>query len=163
MKQKLYMMVGLPGSGKGTWSKKNLPSAFRLSTDDYIEELAKKYELTYNEMFELMIGEATTRLNALSQRISKEGDSSGIVVWDQTNLTVSSRKHKLKLFSPDKWERIAVYVSADKETLLRVNEKRKKIGRAIPDQVIKSMFSKLEVPTTEEGFDKVLTISRNTV
>ena len=45
------MMIGLPGSGKSTWIKANLPGVKVLSTDDFIDQYAAEKGKTYSEVF----------------------------------------------------------------------------------------------------------------
>ena len=49
----LYMLVGLPGSGKTTWlaNQKDIHNYIILSTDKYIEMTAKCLDKTYNDVF----------------------------------------------------------------------------------------------------------------
>lgn len=155
----LYMMVGLPGSGKSTISKTLFPRAVRLSTDDYIEDVAKQLGMTYNQSFDDLIEHATQHLQSNIQTV-KRTDYGLTVVWDQTNLTAESRRRKLIQFTAD-WTKIAVYVPANDEDLYRVNENRKHYGRAIPDHILKSMINCFAAPTEQEGFDYIITVSAN--
>ena len=39
---KLYMLIGVPGSGKTTWAKEQMLDCAYISTDKYVEEYANK-------------------------------------------------------------------------------------------------------------------------
>ena len=50
----LFMLAGIPTSGKSTYISKLLrdfPDAVVISTDDYIEAVARETGKTYNEVF----------------------------------------------------------------------------------------------------------------
>lgn len=148
----LIMMCGLPTSGKSTYVK-NLPSYYSsiiLSTDDYIEEEAKRQNLTYNQIFEQTIDDATKELELQLQYAIEYQKS---VIYDQTNLTVKTRKKKLSRF-PDSYKKTAVYSVIALEEALKRNRNRE--GKFIPESVLKRMYQQFTVPTLEEGFDYVI-------
>ena len=63
----LVMLSGIPTSGKSTYVKRLLKipywsNAVVLSTDDYIEKEAQRLNLTYNEIFDDAISDATREL-----------------------------------------------------------------------------------------------------
>jgi uridine kinase len=63
----LVMLCGIPTSGKSTYLEKlkkvkYWESAVILSTDNYIEAQAKRLGMTYNEVFQDCIDEATRQL-----------------------------------------------------------------------------------------------------
>jgi len=56
---KLYMLVGVPGSGKSTWvANQKFEDAIIASSDAYIDTVAAKSGKTYNEIFSRAIGYA---------------------------------------------------------------------------------------------------------
>lgn len=147
----LYMLVGLPGSGKSTYSEKNLEpflpgDFFYYSTDHYIDKIAKELDLTYDAVFEDNIKDATTDMNLfLAEAIKSKRD----IIWDQTNLTVNSRRKKLARF-PIEYRKIAVVFEVPEDVL---NERlANRPGKTIPAHVIKSMRDSYEPPTFDEDF-----------
>lgn len=151
------MLCGLPTSGKSTYVKilKSLPiwhDAIVLSTDSYIEQEAKRLGLTYGEVFDEAIDEATRRMDMEFNMAKERGQS---IIWDQTNLSSKSRMKKLLLL-PNNYIRVGVLLEVKLEEALRRNEKRyKENGKYVPKSVLKRMSSQLEAPTSSEGFDVI--------
>ena len=150
----LVMLCGIPCSGKSTYVNKLLTyeyweNAVVLSTDNYIEEQAKRLGMTYNEVFQDCIDEATRQLEMSFVRAKEEGKR---IIWDQTNLSIKTRKKKL-IKVPSIYKRTVVWFRVDLEEALKRNETRK--GKFIPESILKRMYHQFEVPTLEEGFDFV--------
>ncbi len=148
---KLYMLIGVPGSGKTTWIKNNKHNAVVVSTDDYIERVAAKQGKTYSEVFKDAIGPATEQMEKdLIQATRNEQD----IIWDQTNLTAKVRKQKLQRI-PKNYRKVAVYFSVPQDLRDRLASRP---GKVIPEPVIISMINQLQPPTKEEGFDEVVAV-----
>lgn len=150
----LVMLCGIPCSGKSTYVNKLLTyeyweNAVVLSTDNYIEEQAKRLGMTYNEVFQDCIDEATRQLEMSFVRAKEEGKR---IIWDQTNLSIKTRKKKLTKV-PSIYKRTAVWFQVDLEEALKRNETRE--GKFIPESILKRMYHQFEIPTLEEGFDFV--------
>lgn len=145
----LYMLVGLPGSGKSTFAK-NL-FGFNYSTDSVVESIANLQGKTYNEVFFDWIKVAQNQMDEnLEVAIQHKDD----VIWDQTNLTAKSRKSKLSKIPKD-YRKVAFVFIADQVVLEKVNNERKEIGRDIPEKVLLDMQKNFEYPTKDEGFDEI--------
>ena len=150
----LVMLCGIPCSGKSTYVNKLLTyeywkDAIILSTDNYIEEQAKRLGMTYNEVFQDCIDEATRQLEMSFVGAKEEGKR---IIWDQTNLSIKTRKKKLTKV-PSIYKRTAVWFQVDLEEALKRNGTRE--GKFIPESILKRMYHQFEVPTLEEGFDFV--------
>lgn len=150
----VVMLVGLPCSGKSTEVKylQDVFNAVVLSTDNYIEEKAKRLKTTYNKIFESTIGEAT---KAMEQALQEAVAARQGIVWDQTNLTPASRKKKLDKL-PDFYYPIAYVFNEDLETILKRNVERGKSGKLIPHDTMMRMKKDYKVPTKEEGFREII-------
>ena len=120
-----------------------------LSTDNYIEEQAKRLGMTYNEVFQDCIDEATRQLEMSFVRAKEEGKR---IIYDQTNLSIKTRKKKLTKV-PSIYKRTVVWFQVDLEEALKRNKTRE--GKFIPESILKRMYHQFEVPTLEEGFDFV--------
>ena len=149
----LLMLIGVPGSGKSTWVKENCdPLAYNLiSSDNYIDKVAEKEGITYNEAFQKHIKKATEDMNKMA-KYAFDNDRS--VIWDQTNLTAKSRKAKLAMV-PKHYKQITLYftVPKDEEHKRRLDSRP---GKTIPHHILKNMIESAEPPSYDEGFDHVL-------
>ena len=150
----IVMLCGIPCSGKSTYVNKLLTyeyweNSIILSTDNYIEEQAKRLGMTYNEVFQDCIDEATRQLEMSFVGAKEEGKR---IIWDQTNLSIKTRKKKL-IKVPSIHKRTVVWFQVDLEEALKRNGTRE--GKFIPESILKRMYHQFEIPTLEEGFDFV--------
>lgn len=148
---KLYVLVGVPGSGKSTWIAnqewaKDIPV---VSTDRFVEEYAAKMGKTYSEVFDEYIPTAV-RLMANQVLICKANKLD--IIWDQTSTTVGSRKKKFNML-PDYHAIAVVFKTPEKEELDKRLAGRP--GKTIPDHVMRSMINGFVMPTEEEGFKEI--------
>ena len=148
---KVYVLVGVPGSGKSTWIK-NQDWALGLtivSTDAFVEDYARAQGKTYNEVFKEYM---PTAIDLMIEQVVFAREHGHTVIWDQTSTTVKSRKKKFNML-PD-YEHIAVvFKTPEHKELMRRLMSRP--GKDIPDHVIYSMIGSWEDPTEEEGFKEI--------
>jgi predicted kinase len=148
------MLCGIPTSGKSTYVEKlkkldYWKDAIVLSTDAYIEKQAQRMGMTYNQIFDDVIDNATRELE-LEFIMAK--DKGRDIIWDQTNLSVKSRRKKLSKL-PSFYARGAVYFDISMEEALERNKHRE--GKFIPESILKRMYHQFEKPSISEGFDYV--------
>ena len=154
----LIVMVGIPGVGKSTWIRNFLSNNREqysvVSTDDIIEDFAQGEGKTYDDVFNKYIKRAS---NLIQENAKREFKNRNNVIWDQTNLSVKSRRKILQLF-PDEYYKIAVaFEPVDMDEIWKRLEKRSmESGKTIPTHVIQSMIKNYAPPTKDEGFDKVI-------
>ena len=148
---KLYMLIGVPASGKTTWRKQNpMDAAVLVSSDDILDQIADRQRATYNEVFKDNIKIAVQQAD---QRATDAFAAGLDVIWDQTNLTRKSRARKLAKV-PANYEKIAVFFPTpdraehDRRLALRP-------GKTIPWNILNGMISTIEQPITDEGFDEI--------
>lgn len=147
----LYMLVGVPASGKTTWTKNNRGSALVASSDDYIEQQAEKLGSTYSDVFDKFIKAANTHaIETARKAFSNKED----LIWDQTNLTKTGRRNKLKMVPKD-YKKVAIFFPTPHTDVLK-KRLASRPGKNIPDYVITSMIKTIEKPTSDEGFDEVI-------
>ena len=154
-KPRLYMLVGVPGSGKSTWVAnqiqiEQMDKYYIASTDRLLEIYACMLSATYNDVFQIHIGYAEkAMLTHVKDAIMYNYD----IIWDQTNTSRKSRAKKLAMI-PDHYEKIAVFfpTPSDEELHRRLVTRK---GKTIPYGVMQNMIDCLNQPMLEEGFDEV--------
>lgn len=150
---KLYVLVGVPGSGKSTWVKnqdwaRDIPV---VSTDRFVEQYAAKEGKTYSEVFDEYMPIAV-KLMANQVLICKANNKD--IIWDQTSTTVETRAKKIRML-PDYYKIAVVFPTPEPDELARRLATRE--GKIIPAHVSEVMASQLknEPPTEAEGFDEI--------
>ena len=148
---KLYVLVGVPGSGKSTWVKNQewAKDCVYVSTDLHVEEEAVRVGKTYNEVFNDFMPEA---VDMMCNEIIKARNMGLDIIWDQTSCTVTSRKKKFNML-PDYHAIAVVFKTPEKAELDRRLASRP--GKNIPEYVMKSMISNWQDPSEEEGFKEI--------
>ena len=147
----LIMLVGIPTSGKSTFSNNpKYKDYIRVSSDDILQEVAKERQQSYNTVFKGNIRFAQIAMMKVLRKAIEDGKS---IIWDQTNLTKKQRREKLKHI-PDTYKKTAVYFIVDLKTALKRNTQRP--GKVIPPEILERMIKEYELPTNEEGFDEII-------
>ena len=148
---KVYVLVGVPGSGKSTWvdSQDWALTCARVSTDKWVEIYAKEVGKTYSEVF---VDFMPTAVDLMAKEVVAARDMKRDIIWDQTSTTVKSRAKKFAML-PD-YEHIAVVFKTPehKELMRRLSSRP---GKEIPDHVIASMIASWEDPSEDEGFKEI--------
>lgn len=167
----VFMMVGLPASGKTTWAEKWVNEhpekryvllGTNLALDQMkVPGLARKHN--YGERFERLMDRATGIFNtllAMASRIPRN------YIIDQTNVFKNARKRKLKPFA--NFHKIAVVVFPKPEELKLRSEKRfKEMGKDVPAEAVNNMLANYVLPKskdmngTDEYFDQVVFVELN--
>ena len=144
----MYMLVGLPGSGKSTWAKKKADKNKNIviCSSDQIREargLAEDDKTIFHEL----------------QRNAKMYLNNGLdVIYDATNL---SRKRRMSFLGqiPDH-KKIAVLFM----TPVDVCKSRQQIrDRKVPEEVIDRMFASIQLPAKHEGFHEIFLVKDKTI
>jgi predicted kinase len=141
------MMIGVPASGKSTMIQKiNENKDFVvLSTDNFIEAVAKMRESTYDEVFKNTIKAAEFYLQERLEQAIKDGAN---IIWDQTNLTYKSRKAKIAKV-PEDYTRVGwTFKTPEPEEWERRLKSRP--GKTIPKHILESMAKSFEEPMVPE-------------
>lgn len=153
-----YVMVGLPASGKSTRVDKMVvmdPDVFVYSTDQFIEDVAKHFGITYDEAFEDNIKDATDTMNVLFDIAIR---SKRNVIWDQTNMGAGKRKRIINRMKQANYT-VECVCYLPPETVEDIAEWGRRLlnrpGKTIPDHVIENMMKTFVIPTLDEGFDEI--------
>lgn len=147
----LYMLVGVPGSGKSTWvSNQNWTGDCTVvSSDRFIDDEAARLGKTYNDIFNDYVKIAT---KLMENHVAVAQANNLNIIWDQTNVSAKSRAKKLAMLP--NYEKIAVvFKTPDEAELTRRLASRP--GKSIPDIAMRSMIDNFEMPTEDEGFKEI--------
>ena len=150
----LYVLVGVPGSGKSTWVKNqdwavDVPV---VSTDNFVEAYAHMQGKTYSEVFEDYMPIAV-RLMVNQVEVCKANGTD--IIWDQTSTTLASRNRKFAML-PEYYAIAVVFPTP--HPLELANRLKNRPGKEVPQQVINSMITGWEPPTEAEGFKEIWTV-----
>lgn len=133
----VYMMSGLPGTGKDTWIRQNLPDIPMVSLDEI--RMKHKISPTANQ---------GTVANLAKEQAKEYLRKHQSFVWNATNLTQTMRGQLISLFENYKAKVHIIYLETDWQTLLERNSAREAV---VQQSVIESMLGKLELPETHEA------------
>lgn len=155
VKPRAIILIGLPASGKSTYSSLIPDEYVRISTDDYIEKIAKSKGSVYSEVFTEYIDDATEYNRILIQDSLHNGAD---ILVDQTNLSSKKRRYLVKQFKENGY-----FVSYKMFVLpLTDNQKREwsyrlgnRPGKIIPDNILHSMTNNFQLPVCDEGYDDI--------
>jgi predicted kinase len=148
---KVYVLIGVPGSGKSTWlaSQDWTLGLTVVSTDNFVEDYAKKQGKTYSEVFDEYMPTAVDLMSKVVVHAREHGHD---IIWDQTSTTVKSRARKFRMLRD--YEHIAVVFKTPERDELDTRLASRP-GKNIPKSVIDSMIVGFEMPTEEEGFKEI--------
>ena len=149
--KKLYVLVGVPGSGKSTWVKnqKWADQCVVVSTDEFVEDYAKECGQTYSEVFDDYM---PTAVKLMADKVVRAREAGKDIIWDQTSTSIATRAKKLRML-PDYYKIAVVFNKPDDEELKRRLASRP--GKNVPWAVIDQMWGSWEDPTEEEGFNEI--------
>lgn len=133
----VYLMSGLPGTGKDTWIRENLPDIRMVSLDDIRRE--RRISPIDNQGLVA---------NLAKEQAKKYLRKHQPFVWNATNLTSTMRQQLISLFEGYKARVNIIYLETDWQTLLERNRSRED---AVPQSAIESMLGKLTPPQAYEA------------
>jgi predicted kinase len=147
---KLYMLIGVPSSGKSTWiaGQDWAKDCVLVSTDKLIDIEAGRQGKTYNDVFKDYIDAATKLMNEDVREAVAAGKD---IIWDQTNTGRRSRAAKLAM-APGYYKIAVVFATPEEAEWQRRLDGRP--GKHIPKAVLKAMSEGLQLPTEDE-FDEI--------
>ncbi len=150
---KLFVLVGIPASGKSTWVKNQVwaKNCVVVSTDEFVEDYAKECGQTYSEVFEDYM---PTAVRLMTEKVIRAREAGKDIIWDQTSCTVETRAKKIRML-PDYYKIAVLFKIPDMEELMIRLSSRP--GKNIPWEVVSDMSNKLksQPPTEKEGFDEI--------
>ena len=138
----VVLAIGLPGSGKSSWFKRN--NIVPLSTDMLRSLLFD--DATEQRFQDLVFSNLRSMLKA---RLIARRPMNYV---DATNLTPHERHSWVKLAKDFGYEVQAVYFDVPVEVCLERNQRRE---RVVDENILRRMAAKLKPPTFDEGFTKI--------
>lgn len=142
---KLFLMIGLPASGKSTLAEQIAKSedAEIVSSDNIRKEL-------YGD--ENIQGDNNKVFRILQERIINGLKNNRNMIYDATNISYKTRMAFLQRLNKLEVKKIAVMVATPYEDCLIRNAQRE---RKVPEEVIKRMYYNFYVPQYFEGFNDI--------
>lgn len=139
----LYMMVGIPGSGKSTYARSYLGNVIIRSSDVLREQLLKDVneQGRNKEIFDI--------LHSLIRTDLYNGED---VVYDATNLDRGKRMEFLKSLDLLPCRKVCIFMNQTLGICKTLNAKRE---RVVPEDVIERMSRMVNVPLMTEGWDEI--------
>ena len=145
----VYIMVGVPGSGKSTVAKElsEQNGAIILSSDSIRKEL-------YGD--ENIQGDGRFVFKTLFERANNAISNGFDIIIDATNVDRKARKNVFKSLKGE-FNATAVFVDTDINECLRRNNLRE---RVVPEEIIMKFYNRLTIPEKSEGFSNVIIWSK---
>jgi predicted kinase len=154
----VYVLMGLPGSGKTTWRNRFVAerkgAAHAVARDDVVEEMAGLHGITYAEAwrtFSRIIDKEFRRRLTEAFTLGKD------VVVDNTNLTAKARR---RIFGrvPEEWEKVGVIFDVPEQWLVhRLLARADAGGKRVAPWLVSRM--RLDwVPPAPDDFDRLLIV-----
>lgn len=150
----VYILCGLPGAGKSTWSKDNVNkyNAIILSNDYFRTMLTGKY--LFSDEHELYIKKCM--LDCLKNAIIDKFN----VIFDEINLTRDNRRELISFIKSidSNCKIICVWLKENVNNL----DRRMNDSRGVPKQrwsaIIDEMKNIFESPSIDEGFSEMIVV-----
>ena len=148
---KLYVLIGVPGSGKSTWiaNQEWAKDCAVVSTDMWVAMEAERLGKTYSEIFDEYMPKA---VKLMANHVELARDKGMDIIWDQTSTTLASRQRKFNML-PDYYHIAVLFKTPEESELTRRLAGRP--GKEIPNHVVRNMIDNFDLPTEEEGFKEI--------
>ena len=146
----IYIAVGLPGSGKSTYTKNFIKGKDieYLSSDELRAVFGKSEE--DQTVTPLVFGHIKRKVD----EFLKDGKN---VLVDATSVNRKERSDYINTAKKYGAKVVAIVFKMDRQGLIDRNKKRgEQGGRVVPDWVIDKMLAKFEEPSYNEGIDVII-------
>jgi len=151
----VIILIGPPLSGKSTWIRENFPTTEVISRDETVIEVygSRNYTEAFNNVDQKEVD------RVLTQKFLDANTAKKSVIVDMTHMASKRRKQNLNYFSDDYYKLGVIFPILSDDEYVRRNQKRiEEENKDIPMRIVKSMISSYQPITTDEGFNKVITL-----
>jgi len=151
----VIILIGPPLSGKSTWIRENFPTTEVISRDETVMEVygSRNYTEAFNNVDQKEVD------RVLTQKFLDANTAKKSVIVDMTHMASKRRKQNLNYFSDDYYKLGVIFPILSDDEYVRRNQKRiEEENKDLPMRIVKSMISSYQPITTDEGFNKVITL-----
>lgn len=149
----VYMCIGLPGSGKSTWSKKKAQNSKTIIVNQDSLRTMFKGKYFYEKEYEPLVHETTEV--CLKEALKRNFD----VILDQTNLGIVRRIYWIHLIKKCGNTKIVyVHFTENENNLSRRMTDPKSYSRETWNNIIEEMKKVFQPPSIEEKYDMLITV-----
>lgn len=148
MNGKLFVMVGIPGSGKSTFAKRvaEVINGVVISSDDIREEMFGDASIQ---------GDPKVIFAEVEKRVKENLAKGKHVFLDSTSVKVKNRRESVEKYKDYSSELICVVIDTPFEESVKRNASRE---RVVPEFVLERMRDQYTVPSRQEGWSRVVHI-----
>ena len=151
----VIILIGPPLSGKSTWIRENFPTTEVISRDEIVMEVYGSRN--YTEAFKSVDQKEVDKV--LTQRFLDANKEKKNVIVDMTHMASKRRKQNLNYFTDDYYKLGVIFPILTDEEYEKRNQKRiEEENKDLPMGIVKSMISSYQPITSDEGFNKVISL-----
>jgi predicted kinase len=151
----VIILIGPPLSGKSTWIRENFPTTAVISRDEIVMEVYGSRN--YTEAFKSVDQKEVDKV--LAQRFLDANKEKKNVIVDMTHMVSKRRKQNLNYFTDDYYKLGVIFPILSDDEYVRRNQKRiEQENKDLPMGIVKSMISSYQPITSDEGFNKVISL-----
>ena len=151
----VIILIGPPLSGKTTWIRENFPTTEVISRDETVMEVYGSRN--YTEAFKNVDQKEVDKV--LTQKFIDANKEKKNVIVDMTHMASKRRKQNLNYFTDDYYKLAVIFPILSEEEYVKRNQKRiEEENKDLPMGVVKSMISSYQPITSDEGFNKIISL-----
>jgi predicted kinase len=151
----VIILIGPPLSGKTTWIRENFPTTEVISRDEIVMEVYGSRN--YTEAFKSVDQKEVDKV--LAQKFLDANKEKKNVIVDMTHMVSKRRKQNLNYFTDDYYKLGVIFPILSDDEYVKRNQKRiEQENKDLPMGIVKSMISSYQPITSDEGFNKVISL-----